>query len=193
MHPTPFGLVVFHRKPVVSNTICSIYMMDTGDFRLFVDNLVHEMQPGAVLNYFRTNRAYSRRRFYRVRLKTYRGDIRTEFARSWLILGAGVDPSDPKRPKYTACVRMSSLSLTRFRRLKSATGSFSVDLKGLVQWVRGDKPIRDVIRRHKGLRMTEEQKANTFIQCLRAMTHCTKEEAMELWSSTRTAGRSKPR
>jgi hypothetical protein len=167
--------------------------MDTRDFKLFVDNLVEEIQPGATLNYFRTNRAYSQRRFYRVRLKTYRGDIRTEFARSWLILGAGVDPSDPKRPKYTACVRMSNLSLTRFRRLKSATGSFSVDLKSVVQWIRGDKPIRDVIRRHKGLRMTEEQKANTFIQCLQAMTHCTKAEAMELWSSTRTARRSKPR
>jgi hypothetical protein len=164
--------------------------MDTGDFRLFVDNLVDEIQPGAMLNYFRTNRAYARRRFYRVRLKTYRGDIRTEFARSWLILGAGVDPSDSKRPKYTACVRMGGLSLTRFRRLKSAPGSFSVDLKAVVQWVRGDKAIRDVIRRHKGLRMTEEQKANTFIQCLRAMTHCTKEEATELWSSTRTGGRS---
>jgi hypothetical protein len=167
--------------------------MDTRDFKLFVDNLVDAIQPGAVLNYFRTNRAYSRKRFYRVRLKTYTGDIRTEFARSWLILGAGVDPSDPKRPKYTACVRMSSLSLTRFRRLKSATGSFSVDLKGIVQWVRGDRPIRNVVRRHKGLRMTEEQKANTFIQCLRAVTHCTKEEAMELWSSSRTARRSKLR
>lgn len=167
--------------------------MDTRDFRLFVDNLVDEMQPGAVLNYFRTNRVYSQRRFYRVRLKTYTGDIRAEFSRSWLILGAGVDPSDPKRPKYTSCVRMGSLSLTRFRKLKSATGSFSVDLRDVVQWVRGDKPIRDLIRRRKGLRMTEEQKANTFIQCLRAMTHCTKEEAMELWSSTRTGTRSKLR
>ena len=65
--------------------------MDTREFKVFVDNLVDEMQPGAVLNYFRTNRAYSRQRFYRVRLKAYKGDVRTEFARRWLILGAGVE------------------------------------------------------------------------------------------------------
>lgn len=167
--------------------------MDTRDFKVFVDNLVQEIQPGAVLNYFRTNRAYSQRRFYRLRLKAYSGDVRTEFARSWLILGAAVDPSNPKRPKYTACVEISRLSHSRFRRLKGAKSSFSVDLAGAVQWARGDKPIRSLIRRHKGLTMTEEQKANKFIACLQAMTHCTREEAMELWSSSRTATRSRRR
>jgi hypothetical protein len=167
--------------------------MDTHDFKVFIDSLVQEIQPGTVLNYFRTNRAYSQRRFYRVRLKAYSGDVRKEFARSWLILGAAVDPSDPKRPKYTACVEISKLSHSRFRRLKGTKGSFSVDLGGVVQWARGDKPIRSLIRRHKGLTMTEEQKANKFIAYLQAMTHCTKEEAMELWSSGRTATRSRRR
>ncbi len=166
--------------------------MDLRDFRLFVDQVVQEIQPGAVLNYFRTNRAYAHRRFYDVKLKSLTGqtslkDIRKEFARTWLLMGAGVDAENAKRPKYTACVHMGKLPDHRFRALKVEEGRFNVNLRGLVDWLEGDKAVRKVIRRYKGLRMTEEQKAIRFIQCVLSRADCSQEEAMELWSSTKTA------
>jgi hypothetical protein len=82
--------------------------MDTRGFREFIDVLVRETQPGAMLNYFLAKRIYARRRLHRVTLKSLEGNtsikkIRRKFDRKWLILGAGADPSDPTRPRYTAC------------------------------------------------------------------------------------------
>jgi hypothetical protein len=172
--------------------------MDLRGFREFVDDLVREIEPGAVLNYFRTKRLYARRRFYRLKLESLEGNttakaIQKEFEAKWLILGAGTDPAHPKRPQYTACLKIGDLPPRRFRALKGDKGAVSVDLRGLVKWVEGDKSVREVMRRYKGLRMTEEQKAKRFVRCVLAHAHCSEEEAMELWASTKTATLSKLR
>jgi hypothetical protein len=170
--------------------------MDLRDFRAYVDNLVRTIEPGTVLNYFRTKRLYARRRFYRVRVETLVGSttvkaVRKEFERQWLILGAGTESSKSKRPQYTACLKIGNLPARQFRALRGDKGAFSLDLRGCVGWTVGDKPIRDVIKKNKGLRMTEEQKAKRFIECVLARAHCSEEEAMELWASTKTATLSK--
>lgn len=172
--------------------------MDKRGFREFVDELVGTVQSGAVLNYFLADRFYSGRRFYRITLKSLEGNtsikkIRKEFDRKWLILGAGTDPSNPKRPRYTACVEVGKLSNDRFKLLRSHRGSVSVDLKGFVEWTEGEKGVKDVIRRHRALRLTEEQKARRFIECVLARAHCSEEEAMELWASTKSSTLSKLR
>jgi hypothetical protein len=172
--------------------------MDLRGFREYVDDLVRKIEPGTVLNYFRTKRLYARRRFYRVRVESLVGNttvkaVRKEFERQWLILGAGTDSSKAKRPQYTACVKIGDLPARQFRALKGDKGVFSLDLRGCVGWAEGDKVIKDVIRKYKGLRMTEEQKAKRFIECVLARAHCSEEEAMELWASTKTATLSKLR
>jgi hypothetical protein len=90
-------------------------------------------------------------------------------------------------------VEVGKLSIDRFKLLKSHRGSVSVDLKGFVEWTEGEKAVNDVIRRHRGLRMTEEQKARRFIECVLARAHCSEEEAMELWASTKSTTLSKLR
>ena len=172
--------------------------MEARGFKEFVDELVRQIEPGAVLNYFRTKRLYARRRFYGVTLESFQNSttakaIRKEFEKKWLILGAGVDPSNRKRPQYTACVRIGSIPPRRFTAKKGDKKTWRVDLRDIVEWVKGDKAIKDVIRRYKGLRMTEEQKAKRFIECVLARAHCSEEEAMELWASTKTATLSKLR
>jgi hypothetical protein len=165
--------------------------MDIRGFKEFVDGLVREVQPGAVLNYFLAKRIYRRQRFHRVTLKSLEGNtsiknIRKEFDRKWLILGAGTDSSHPERPKYTACCRIGSLPNIRFKKPSSARHAVSLDLTGLLEWTEGDEAIREVIQKNRGLRMTEEQKARRFIQCVLAQAHCSEEEAMELWASTKS-------
>jgi len=172
--------------------------MDIRGFREFIDALVREAQPGAVLNYFLAKRIYARRRFHRVKLKSLEGNtsiknIREEFDRKWLILGAGSDPSNPKRPRYTACVKIGTLPKDRFKMTGPTRHAVSLDLQGLVEWTEGEKAIREVIRKHRGLRMTEEQRARRFIECVLAQAHCSEEEAMELWASTKSATLSKLR
>jgi hypothetical protein len=172
--------------------------MDIRGFREFIDALVREAQPGAVLNYFLAKRIYARRRFHRVTLKSLEGNttiksIRKEFDRKWLILGAGADPSNLKRPRYTACVKIGTLPNDRFKMTGATRQAVSLDLKGLVEWTAGEKDIREVIRKNRGLRMTEEQKAKRFIECVLAQAHCSEEEAMELWASTKSATLSKLR
>lgn len=172
--------------------------MDTRGFREFIDAIVQEAQPGAVLNYFLAKRIYARRRFHRVQLKSREGNtsiknIRKEFDRKWLILGAGSDPSNPKCPRYTACVKIVAVSSERFKMTGPTRQGVSLDLEGLVDWTEGDKAIREVIRKNRSLRMTEEQKAKRFIECVLAQAHCSEEEAMELWASTKSETLSKLR
>jgi hypothetical protein len=172
--------------------------MDTRGFREFIDALVRETQPGAVLNYFLAKRQYARRRFHRVTLKSLEGNtsikkIRREFDGKWLILGAGTDPSDPTRPRYTACARIGALPNDRFKITGPMGQAVSLDLTGSAEWTEGVKPIREVIRKNRGLRMTEEQKAKRFIECVLAQAHCSEEEAMELWASTKSETLSKLR
>jgi hypothetical protein len=172
--------------------------MDIQRFKEFIDALVREVQPGAVLNYFLAKRMYARRRFHRVTLKSLEGNtavksIRKEFDRKWLILGAGTDSSNPKRPRYTACVRIGTIPNERFKVTGSRLNAVSLDLKEVVEWVEGEKAISEVLRKHRNLRMTEEQKAKRFIECVLAQAHCSEEEAMELWASTKSATLSKLR
>jgi hypothetical protein len=172
--------------------------MDIRGFKEFIDAQVRKAQPGAVLNYFLAKRMYAHRRFHRVKLKSLEGNnsvkgIRKEFDRKWLILGAGTDPSNSKRPRYTACVKIGRLPNERFKMTGPTRNTVSIDLKGLVEWVEGEKAIKEVIRKHRGLRMTEEQKAKRFIECVLAQAHCSEEEAMELWASTKSATLSKLR
>ena len=172
--------------------------MDIRGFREFIDALVREAQAGAVLNYFLAKRVYASRRFHRVTLKSLEGNttirsIQKEFDRKWLILGAGTDPSNVKRPRYTACVSIGTLPNDRFKMTGARRQAVSLDLKGLVEWTEGEKAIREVIRKNRGLRMTEEQKAKRFIECVLAQAHCSEEEAMELWASTKSATLSKLR
>jgi hypothetical protein len=172
--------------------------MDIRGFKEFIDALVRESQPGAVLNYFLAKRVYAQRRFHRVTLKSLEGNntvknIRKEFDRKWLILGAGADPANPKRPRYTACVKIGTLPNDRFKMTGPTRQALRLDLKGIVKWAEGEKAIRDVIRKYRGLRMSEEQKAKRFIECVLAQAHCSEEEAMELWASTKSATLSKLR
>ena len=166
--------------------------MDIRGFKEFIDALVREAQPGAVLNYFLAKRIYKRQRFYGVTLKSLEGNtsvknIRKEYDRKWLILGAGTDPSNPKRPRYTACVKIGTLPNSRFKMAGPKQGAVRLDLKGLVEWTEGGEAIGEVIRRNRSLRMTEEEKAKRFIECVLAQAHCSEEEAMELWASTKSA------
>ncbi|MBW1743955.1 MAG: hypothetical protein JRJ47_11115 [Deltaproteobacteria bacterium] len=172
--------------------------MDARGFREFVDELVRKAHPGAVLNYFLAKRIYASRRFNRVKLKSLERNasiksIRKEFDRKWLVLGAGTDPSDPNRPRYTACVKIGEIPSNRFKMAGGSRDTVSVDTKDLVEWAEGEKSITDVIRRQRSLRMTEEQKAKRFIECVLAQAHCSEEEAMELWASTKSATLSKVR
>ncbi len=172
--------------------------MDARGFREFIDGLVREAHPGAVLNYFLAKRIYASRRFHRVKLKSLEGNtsiknVRKEFDRKWLVLGAGTDPSDPNRSRYTACVKIGKIPGNRFKVAGGSRGTVSVDLTGSIEWTEGEKSITDVIRRQRSLRMTEEQKAKRFIECVLAQAHCSEEEAMELWSSTKSATLSKLR
>ena len=172
--------------------------MDIRGFKEFIDALVREAQPGAVLNYFLANRIYRRQRFHSVTLKSLEGNtsiknIRKEYDRKWLILGAATDPSDRKRPRYTACVKIGSLPNDRFKMTGPKRQAVRLDLKGSVEWTEGGEAIAEVIRRNRGLRMTEEQKAKRFIECVLAQAHCSEEEAMELWASTKSATLSKLR
>ena len=172
--------------------------MDIRGFKEFIDALVREAQPGAVLNYFLAKRVYAQRRFHRVTLKSLEGNtsiknIRKEFDRKWLILGAGTDPSNPKHPRYTACVKIGTLSNDRFKMTGRTRQAVSLEMKGIVEWTEGETAIRDVIRKNRGLRMTEEQKARRFIDCVLAQAHCSEEEAMDLWASTKSATLSKLR
>ena len=172
--------------------------MELRDFREFVDELVRQIEPGSVLNYFRTKRLYARRRFYRIKLESLVGNstvkaIRKEFEKKWLIMGAGAVHPKRKQPRYTACVKIGEVPARRFKTLKGDKGAVSLDLRGFVQWIEGDKAVKSVIRRYKGLRMTEEQKAKRFVQCVLAHAHCSEEETMELWASTKTGTLSKLR
>ena len=172
--------------------------MDIRGFKEFIDALVREAQPGAVLNYFLAKRVYAQRRFHRVTLKSREGkasikDIRKEFDRKWLIMGAGTDPTDSKRPRYTACIKIGTLPNNRFKTTGPTRQTVSLNLKDLVEWTQGEKAIREVIRKNRGLRMTEEQKAKRFIECVLAQAHCSEEEAMELWASTKSETLSKLR
>lgn len=172
--------------------------MDARGFREFVDGLVRKAHSGAVLNYFLAKRIYASRRFNRVKLKSLEGNtsiknLRKEFDRKWLVLGAGTDPSDPKRPRYTACVKIGEIPTNRFKKQGSSRDTVNVDIKGFVVWTEGEKSITDVIRRQRSLRMTEEQKAKRFVECVLAQAHCSEEEAMELWASTKSATLSKVR
>ena len=172
--------------------------MDIRGFKEFIDASVRKVQPEAALNYFLAKRIYRRQRFHRVTLRSLEGNtsiknIRKEFDRKWLILGAGTDPSDPKRPRYTACVKIGTLPNDRFKMTGPKQQAVRLDLTGLVEWTEGGEAIADVIRRSRSLRMTEEQKAKRFIACVLARAHCSEEEAMELWASTKSATLSKLR
>ena len=166
--------------------------MDIRGFKEFIDALVREAQRGAVLNYFLAKRIYRRRRFHRITLRSLGGNtsiknIRKEFDRKWLILGAGTDPSHPKRPRYTACLKIGTLPNDRFKMTGPKRQTVRLDLEGFVEWTEGGEAIAAMIRRNRGLRMTEEQKARRFIACVLAQAHCSEEEAMELWASTKSA------
>ena len=172
--------------------------MNIRGFNEFIDALVRETQSGAVLNYFLAKRIYRSQRFHRLTLRSLEGNtsirnIRKEFDRKWLILGAGTDPSHPKRPRYTACLKIGSLPNDRFKMTGPKKQAVRVDLEGFVEWTDGGEAIAEVIRRNRGLRMTEEQKARRFIECVLAQAHCSEEEAMELWASTKSATLSKLR
>jgi len=172
--------------------------MDARGFSEFIDGLVRNAHPGAVLNYFLAKRIYASRCFNRVKLESLEGNtsiknLRKEFGRKWLLLGAGTDPSDPKRPRYTACVKIGEIPSNRFKMAGGSRETVNVDIKGFVEWTEGEKSITDVIRRQRSLRMTEEQKAKRFIECVLAQAHCSEEEAMELWASTKSATLSKVR
>ncbi|MBW1858566.1 MAG: hypothetical protein JRI70_00470 [Deltaproteobacteria bacterium] len=172
--------------------------MDARGFREFIDGLVRKAHSGAVLNYFVAKRIYASRRFNRVKLKSLEGNtsikkVRKEFDRKWLVLGAGTDPSDPNRPRYTACVKIGEIPSNRFKVAGGSRGTVSVDLTGSIEWTEGEKSITYVIRKQRSLRMTEEQKAKRFIECVLAQAHCSEEEAMELWASTKSATLSKLR
>jgi len=172
--------------------------MDARGFREFIDGLVRKAHPGAVLNYFLAKRIYASRRFHRVKLKSLEGNtsvksVHKEFDRKWLLLGAGTDPSDPNRPRYTACVKIGVIPGNRFKMARGSRGTVNVDIRSLVVWTEGEKSITDVIRRQRSLRMTEEQKAKRFIECVLAQAHCSEEEAMELWASTKSETLSKVR
>jgi hypothetical protein len=61
-----------------------------------------------------------------------------------------------------------ALPSDRFKITGPTRQAVSLDLARSAEWAEGVKPIREVIRKNRGLRMTEEQKAKRFIECVLA-------------------------